>query len=335
MRRGNQGRRRRPLFPFWSPLTRAAFFFPAIVLLMFLVIIPVLGTVLLSFVSPTTGSFTGFDNYGELLADRETADLRDAEIPFGTLLNNFIWSAVHLPMSLFTGLFLALILQKVRGSAFVKSFIFLGMVSPGIVGGIILKFLYDERSGVVPNFFGAIGVDALSIQWMAFPGTLLFGLIFGSVWLWAGFSMILFSAGLTTIPKDYFEAAQIDGASPWRTFWRITWPLLRPVTIVVITMTILWELKLFDIVFAAANVRGGVSSAADVLALQMYREAFATTSPNYNRAATIATFLTFLTLVTSVWLFRRMVLGEQRLSKGVLRKIAGPLIRRIRRSLFA
>lgn len=311
MRPTERARTPRPLSPFRKPLARASFFVPAAGLLIFLVIVPVVSTISLSFFSGP-GRFVGLDNYARILTSPETVDLRDTDIPYGTLVNNLLWTLIHLPMSLFTGLFLAILLQRVRGAAVVKSFIFLGMVTPMIVGGIILRFLFDERSGVVPRFFGAIGVKSLAIQWLLFEPTLLFGLIFGSVWLWTGFSFIVYSAGLTTIPKDYFEAAKVDGASPWRTFRHITWPLLRPMTTVVITMTILWELKLFDVVYAATNPEGGVGSAADVLALQMFRYAFATTTPSYPLAATVATILTLLTLVSSAWLFRRMVMGAGR-----------------------
>lgn len=338
MKPTESGRGTRLVSPFRKPLARAAFFIPAAFFLVFLVIVPIASTISLSFFSDSTGAFAGLDNYGEVLTSPDTIDdvpgrvedallegrFQDPSPPYGTLVNNLLWIVIHLPMSLFTGLFLSLLLQKVRGSAFVKSVIFLGMVTPMIVGGIILRFLFDERSGIVPGFFGAIGVDALAIQWTAYPSTLLFGLIFGSVWLWTGFSMIVYSAGLTTIPKDYFEAAQIDGASTWRTFRRVTWPFLRPMTVVVITMTILWELKLFDVVFAATNPTGGPFGTADVLALQMFRYAFASTSPRYNLAATVATILTLLTLLSSAWLFRRMVLGGTR-------RRAMPLLRAVRR----
>jgi len=119
----------------------------------------------------------------------------------------------------------------------------------------------------------------------------------------------VYSAGVTTIPRDYFEAALIDGASSWRTFRKITWPLLRPITLVVVTMTLLWELKLFDIVIAAADPGGGVSGAADVLALQMFRYGFVNIPRQYNEAAVVATLLTFLTLVIAGSLFRRILLG--------------------------
>jgi len=102
-------------------------------------------------------------------------------------------------------------------------------------------------------------------------------------------------------------------------------------TLVVVTMTVLWELKLFDVVFAATNVQGGVSSAADVLGLQMFRFGFATIPPEYNLAATVATILTFLTLISSAWLFRRMVLGKSQRRGTLLRLLVRPIVRAIRR----
>ena len=307
MRRARTGRARRPRSFYSTSVVRVLFFVPATVLLIILVVYPVLQTLALSFLGPGSGAFVGLDNYGNVLGSTETIDLRDTQFPLGTLIDNLLWIAIHLPMTLFTGLFLALTLQKVRGASIVKSMVFLGMVTPLIVGGIILRYLFDEKSGIVPQLFGALGVKSLAIQWTQYPSTLLFGLIFGSVWLWTGVSLIIYSAGLTTIPKDYFEAAQIDGASSWQMFRKITWPLLRPITLVVVTMTVLWELKIFDIVYAATNPNGGVGNAADVLALQMWRYAFR--AGNYAEAAVVATLLTGLTLLVASFMFHRMVVG--------------------------
>jgi len=309
-----RGGGRRSLAFSYRPYLRVLFFVPATVLLVFLVLYPALQTLLLSFYTPS-GQFAGLNNYGSVLGNRETIDTSDWQMPYGTLINNCLWIAIHLPLTLFTGLYLALTLQKVRGASIIKSMIFLGMVTPMIVGGIILTFLFDEKSGIVPRLFGLLGINSLAIQWTQYPETLLFGLIFGSVWLWVGFSLIAYSAGLTTIPRDYFEAAQMDGASPWQTFRRITWPLLRQTTLTVVTMTILWELKIFDIIFAATNPNGGVGGAADVLALQMFRYAFR--AGNYNAAAVVATLLTGLTLLVSAWMFRRIIIGPQRKGRRV------------------
>ena len=116
--------------------------------------------------------------------------------------------------------------------------------------------------------------------------------------------LIIYSAGLTTIPKDYFEAAKIDGTPPFRMFFRITLPLLKPMTLVIITMTLLWELKIFDIVYSAVGATGGTRGSVDVLSLQMFNYFVAS---KYNLAAAVATLLTLLTLVATAFLFRRMV----------------------------
>ena len=225
--------------------------------------------------------------------------------PLGALIHNLIWIAIHLPLSMFSGLALAIILRDVKGASIVKSAIFLGMVTPMVVGGLILRFSFEERVGLVNAFFNILGFEQLTRTWTAYPETALFALIFGSVWLWTGFSMILYSAGLATIPKDYYEAAKIDGASPLRTFYRITFPLLKPITIVVVSMTLLWELKIFDIVFVAFGGGRGPGQAGNVLSLQTWLYAFR--FDEYNSAAVVATFLTAFTLVVSVWMIRYMV----------------------------
>jgi len=289
--------------------TRVVFLAPALVLVIFLVVYPVLQTVYLSFVTPQ-GTPT-LANYQGVITDPTTVNPAGLPWPppLGTLIHNALWIAIHLPISLFFGLWLALILRDVKGSSIVKSAIFLGMVTPMIVGGVMLRFLFEEGPGVVPAFFGAVGVPYLDKSWLIYRETALLGLIFGSVWLWTGFSLIVYSAGLTTIPKDYFEAAKIDGTPPHRMFFRITFPLLRPMTLVIITMTLLWELKIFDIVYSAVGSTGGTRNSADVLSLQMYRYfvAGATNPGYYGLAAVVATLLTLLTLVGTAWLFRKMV----------------------------
>src|SRR5207247_10416534 len=112
-----------------------------------------------------------------------------------------------------------------------KVWMSLGMVTPVIFGGVILRFLREAGVGGVPSFFGVIGVRSLAVNWMVHRELLLLGLILGSVWLWTGFSLIVYSAGLTTIPKDYFDAARVDGTPPGRMFFRITFPLPQPLTL--------------------------------------------------------------------------------------------------------
>ncbi len=174
-----------------------------------------------------------------------------------------------------------------------------------IVGGILLRFIYDERAGILNGLLRVVGLGHLTRTWTAFPQTVLLALILGSVWIWAGFSMIVYSAGLEGIPIELFEAARIDGTSRWRTFWRITFPMLKPATIVIVTMTLLWELKIFDIVWVIQQ--GGPAGASNVMALDSFLDAFFTIPPSFGTASAIATMLTIMTFGFAAYMVNRMV----------------------------
>jgi len=273
---------------------------PALLLILFLIILPALQTIVLSF-TDRQGNFVGLQNFAQVLSDPDTFNLTSfppGSPPWGSVVHNAVWIMLHL--------LLAVLLDRARGATFLKSIIFLGMVTPMIVGGVIIRFLFDENAGIVTAVLRAVGLTELGRSWTAYPETALPALILGSVWLWVGFSMILYSAGLATIPRDYYEAAAVDGAGPFQQFWYITIPSLRPVTMVIVAMTILWELKLFDIVYTATL--GGPGGATMVLALQMYFYAFR--ALEFQRAATVATLLTLFTLIVGLWFVRTMRSSE-------------------------
>jgi ABC-type spermidine/putrescine transport system permease subunit I len=199
---------------------RALFFVPALALLAIFVVYPVVNTVWLSFFTPE-GEFALLKNYADVLSEPEMFDPRGFErgFPYGALIHNVIWIVLHLPLTVMLGLIFAVILRDVKGGAVVKSIVFLGMVTPMVVGGIILRFLFDGNVGIVPSVLALFGFTPRTLT--AYPDTALFSLIAGSLWLWTPFSMVLYSAGLETIPDFVYEAAVIDGASPWRIFFNI------------------------------------------------------------------------------------------------------------------
>jgi multiple sugar transport system permease protein len=279
----------------------AFFVVPAFALVGIFVVYPVARTVVLSFLD-SDGKFVGLQNYIKVLSSREIINLEGLSrgFPLGALVHNLLWIAIHLPLTLALGLVLAVLLRNVRGGAVIKSIIFLGMVMPMIVGGVMINFMFDRNLGIFNAFMEIFGIPARS--WTAYPDTALLALIFGSVWLWVGFSTVLYSAGLETIPKDLYEAAQLDGASALKIFTKITIPMLRPITIVVVTMSLLWELKVFDIVYVATM--GGPGGASNVLALQMYLYAFR--AMDFNRSAVVAVLLTMSTLLVSLPLLRTL-----------------------------
>lgn len=263
----------------------------------------------MSFLEKGTGEFVGLDNYADVVSRKEFLDIKRLANFFGgpsygALIHNLLWIVIHLPLVVFFGLLLAVLLRDVKGSAIIKSTIFLGIVIPLIVGGVVLRFILDRDAGILNGILRAVGFGASAKDWTIYPNTALITVILGSVWIWTGFSMIVYSAGLQGIPVELYEAAKIDGASRWRTFWRITVPMLKPATIVVVTMTLLWELKIFDIVYVATF--GGPGTASTVMAFLMYLEAFYTFPPSYGTASAIATLLTLMTFGVAAYLVSRM-----------------------------
>lgn len=267
-------------------------------------------TIYLSFLNKQ-GEFVGLQNYSETFADAYFWNpqnvVQGKPPPYGALIHNIMWVSIHLPLSLLFGMLLAVLLRDVKGGAIIKSIVFIGVVIPMIVGGVLLRFVYQNDAGIINAFLRTVGLGYLARTWTAYPDTILVALITGSIWIWTGFSMIVYSAGLEGIPTELFEAAKIDGASRWRTFWRITVPMLKPATIVVVTMTLLWELKIFDIVWVIQQ--GGPAGGSMVMSVLMYLMAFVNppTRAEFNIASAIATMLTIMTFGFAAYLVNRMV----------------------------
>lgn len=298
-------------------LSKISFLVPAFILIIIFVVYPIVATILLSFninpvpgVDVTGGKPVGVDNYYKILTDYKfinTEGLKSFSFPMGAIIHNIIWIAIHLPLTVALGLLLAVLLQNVKGGSIIRSFIFLGMVIPMIVGGLLIQFSFDRDLGVVNLLLKIFGLGWMAKTWTAYPDTALFSLILGSVWLWTGFSVTLYSAGLTSIPKELIEAAIVDGADFKTILFKIIIPLLKPVTITVVAMTILWDLKIFDIVYA--STQGGPGGASMVLAILMYD--YFTRAQDYPMAATVATILTIITIpVVILWIKMAMKGGE-------------------------
>jgi len=280
----------------WLVIKNLIFFLlPALILITVFLIYPVIHVIYLSFID-RKGNFVGFENYIRTIFRSDVLDLIrlgrffTKPPPYGAFIHNLLWILIHLPLTVFLGLLLAVILRNVRGASIVKAAIFLGMIVPMVVSGIVIHFTFEEETGVVNVLLRLIGITPKS--WLAYPETALYTLILGSVWLWTGFSMIVYSAGLESIPRELYEAAEIDGATVLHKFLFITIPLLKPVTITVVTMTVLWELKIFDYVFT--STRGGPGGATNVMALQIYHDYFVFGEPDL--ASALASILTLITL---------------------------------------
>lgn len=286
------------------------FLFPALLLIGVFVLYPTVETVRWSFWSwdgRTMTGFGGIDNYVRIFENRDFFNperFPTRPPPYGAVIHNILWAMIFIPATAFLGLILAVLLRPVRGGAIMRSMIFLGMVVPMVIGGIVIRFMYEKDAGIVNGLLGLAGFGSFTRTWTAYPNTALVALILGTVWIWTGFALIIYSAGLELIPGDLYESAVVDGASRWKVFWRITVPMLRPASLIVVIMSLIYVLRIFDIVYV--STLGGPGGASTVLGLLMYFAAFYKIPPDIGSASAIATFLTLLAAVISVFLVRRM-----------------------------
>lgn len=252
----------------------------------------------------------GLENYVKIVSDKRFINpegIKTLSFPMGAIVHNIIWIAIHLPLTLIIGILFAVFLQYVKGGSIIRSFIFLGMVIPMIVGGLLIQFSFDKDLGVVNLLLRIFGLGFLAKSWTIYPNTALFSLILGSVWLWSGFTVTMYSAGLSSLPREVIEAAIVDGADFKTILFKIIIPMLKPVTLTVVAMTILWDLKIFDIVYA--STQGGPGGASTVLALLMY-EYFARLG-DYAMSATVATILTIIVIPVVILWIRSIMKGEK------------------------
>jgi alpha-glucoside transport system permease protein len=259
---------------------------PALLLLGVFLVYPSAETIRLSFYGPRSDVFVGVQNYIQAFTSPPML------IAFR---NNLLWLAVFTTFTVGMGLLLAVLLDRVRYEAIVKSVIFLPMAISYVAAGVIWRFVYAFRPAVAPQIgllnALVVGVGGEPIAWLTQrPWVNNLALIAVGVWVWTGFCMVILSAAYKGIPQEMQEAARIDGANEWHVFRYVTIPFLKSTLAVVTTTMIVFVLKMFDIVYMMT----GGAFATDVIANRMYHEMFL--FHNFGLASAIAVIL-FLAIV--------------------------------------
>lgn len=286
-----------------------ALMLPGLILFMIFAVYPIAQSVFGSFFhweKWNMGGFAGLDIWKKTLGDPlilNVENLFDFEFPMGALPQNLIWMAIHVPASMFLGLGLALLLSDLKGGNTLRSIIFVGFTTPTVVIGLILLFMYDPEAGVINAVLGSIGLQGLVQNWLYNQQTAIFALIAGGIWVQTGFSMILYNSGLAGLDPALIEAAKVDGASAWQRFKDVIWPRLKPVTMVVLIMSMIWVLRLFGIVYAAGGLGGGPDHAFSVLGIEVFRSAFRTPI-EYGGAITVALIELLIAIPLAVYIAR-------------------------------
>jgi multiple sugar transport system permease protein len=179
-----------------------------------------------------------------------------------------VWS---IPLAMAIGLGLAVLLnQKLRGLGVYRTVYYVPVVTSMVAVAMIWVQLFDPLYGVISNGLESVGVKG--IDWLGDPALAMPSVIAVSVWKVIGWDMLIFLAGLQAIPEHLKEAAAIDGASRWQTFWRITVPLLRPTTFFIFVTSLIGAFQVFDVVYVMTG--GGPANATTTLVQEIYNEAF-------------------------------------------------------------
>ena len=271
---------------------------PSAVVLLAFVIVPVVMALVLSFskwelLSVEGRKFIGLGNYTFLLTNKEF---------WNTIKNTIYFGAVKIPADIILSLLVAMLLNgSIRGLSFYRTIYFLPVITSTVAVSAVWRYMYDPNFGFANVVLKWLGVGPQT--WLYNPKLAMISVILVALWKGLGYDIIIYLAGLQSIPRMYYEAASIDGANAWQKFWKITWPLLSPVTYFIFIMSIINSFKVFSQIHVLTP-GGGPLKSTEVMVLYIYRQAFQ--EFRFGRAAAAAFILFgFVTLVTQ---FQRKVI---------------------------
>lgn len=248
-------------------------------------------------------SFTNYDVFTKMdwIGAANYQDVFDDEFFWRALWNTVTYSAWSIPLSMAIGLGFALLLnQKLRGVGLYRTIYYVPVVTSMVAVAMIWVQLFDPLYGVLSNALEAIGLKG--IDWLGDPKLAMPSIIAVSVWKVIGWNMLIYLAGLQGIPDYLREAAAIDGANRWQTFWRITLPLLQPTTFFIFVTSLIGAFQVFDVVYVMTG--GGPANATTTLVHQIYNAAFKALDMGY--AAAMSFVLFGIILVVSLFSTRAL-----------------------------
>jgi ABC-type sugar transport system permease subunit len=230
--------------------------------------------------------WVGLQNYIRLFQD---------PLFYQALINNLVWLVVFITIPMSAGLALAIALDRqLKFTRLYQSAIYLPLVLSLPVIGLMFTWFFEPDNGLVNSLLGWVSHGKLVPGWLADPRLALAAVLTAAIWRHVGYVMVLYLAGLKGLDPAMREAAVVDGANEWQLFRRVTLPLLKPVTIIVLVITIIESLRAFDLVYVMTNGLEGPNHATEVLATMMFNAAIHNYQLGYGAA--IAVILLIISL---------------------------------------
>ena len=273
---------------------------PTLILLGLFIAYPFVRGILLSVSSARVGipgEYVGLQNFQRLMSDPIFAQV---------VWNTCFYTAVTTVFKLALGLWLAMLLNRhFRFKAFTRAFILLPFIIPTVLSTFAWKWMFDPTFSVLNWLFYKLGLISSAINWLGDPDLAMLSIIIVNVWRGVPFFAISLLAGLQTISPDLNEAAAIDGAKPWQRFIHITWPLLLPVTMVVVLFSVIQTFADFQIVYVMTG--GGPANATHLFATYAYQLGVGTGILSMGAAVSLAMFpILFLIVIFQLLYIRRV-----------------------------
>jgi len=246
--------------------------------------------------------WNGLDNYRTILTDSEY---------WAVTVRTLVFAAVCVFLTMALGTLVALLMRRVGRAMrlLVSAGLLLAWATPPVSAATVFRWLFDEQYGVVNWAVTALTpLDWSQRSWFADQFSAFTVIVLCVVWQAIPFVALTLYAGLVTIPDTLFEAARIDGAGPWRTFWSVTGPMLKPVFLILTSLSVIWDLKVFTQVYVIT--RGGPDRQTVLMNLYTYNQGFGVS--RFGLASAAAVIMVLLTLAVTVWYVRMMVrVGEE------------------------
>ena len=279
-----------------DPAVDLLFLLPVLAILVGFLFYPLVYGVVLS-LHDTKGfeptNFVGLDHYVRAI-------LGDA-VFHRSLVNTFLFTGVAVVLLTGLGLFLAVLVADMkRGAAFFQLVFLAPFFLAPVAVGAVWKILYAPYFGVAATVGSALGFDTLTVAPLAEGDVALWAIMAAFLWRFAGFNMVVYLAGIRSLPPEYYEHALLEGANRFQQFWRITWPMLWPQTFALVLLTTLGTLRIFDMVWVMTA--GGPSHATETVATDVYTTAFRFLQVGYAQA--MAMILLFVILLLAVVEYR-------------------------------
>ncbi|KRW96474.1 carbohydrate ABC transporter permease [Paracoccus sp. MKU1] len=288
----------------WRQVMPLALLSPAVLVTLAIVFFPMIQTAWMSLHNyvlfrPKNFDWVGLQNYFNIFQD---------EVFWISLHHTILWIVITVPAQALLGLATALLLnQKFPWRPLARALIIIPWALPSVVIALMWAWIYDSNYGILNDLLLRVGILETSIPWLANPDTALYAIILTLTWQGFPFFAVMILAGLQSIPQSYYEAASLDGATPWRQFWHITLPGISGVLFTAILLRTIWVANSMDVIFVMTG--GGPGYSTYTLPLYSFLEA--RTNLNFGYGSALAMTFTLMLLGIVILYLKRSAKAVQ------------------------